>query len=96
MIVLMPYGGSVANKNHFNGVSYDAILLDLLVQVDKKYRTDGRSSPWRHLARRILGVSPWVLRFPDDSFVAIGGHSPFFDALIMPSRLSTHLTWHRA
>lgn len=78
MIVLMPYGGAVANKNHFNGVSFDAILLDLLVQVDERYRTDGR--------RAIGGISRggfWAfhlgLRFPN-SFVAIGGHSPFFDA----------------
>ena len=41
MIVLMPYGGSIANKNHFNGVSYDAILLDLLMQVNERYRTNG-------------------------------------------------------
>ena len=78
MIVLMPYGGSVANKNHFNGLSYDAILLDLLVHVDENYRTDGR--------RAIGGISRggfWAyhlgLRFPN-SFVAIGGHSPFFDS----------------
>lgn len=78
VIVLMPYGGSIANKNHFDGLSYDAILLDLLVQVDERYRTDGR--------RAIGGISRggfWAfhlgLRFPD-SFVAIGGHSPYFDA----------------
>ena len=78
MIVLMPYGGSLANQNHFNGLSYDAILLDLLVQVDERYRTDGR--------RALGGISRggfWAyhlgLRFPN-SFVAIGGHSPFFDA----------------
>jgi enterochelin esterase-like enzyme/poly-gamma-glutamate capsule biosynthesis protein CapA/YwtB (metallophosphatase superfamily) len=78
MIVVMPKGGSLANQNHFNGVSYDAILLDLLVQVDENYRTDGR--------RAIGGISRggfWAyhlgLRFRN-SFVAIGGHSPFFDA----------------
>ena len=77
IIVLMPYGGSLANQNHFKGLSYDAILLDLLVQVDENYRTDGR--------RAIGGISRggfWAyhlgLRFPN-SFVAIGGHSPFFD-----------------
>jgi len=77
MIVLMPYGGSIANKNHFNGVSYDAILLDLLMQVDERYRTNG--------TRAIGGISRggfWAfhlgLRFASD-FVAIGGHSPYFD-----------------
>ena len=77
MIVLMPFGGSIANRNHFNRISYDAILLDLLDQVDRRYRTSG--------ARAIGGISRggfWAyhlgLRFPKD-FVAIGGHSPYFD-----------------
>ncbi len=77
MIVLMPYGGSIANKNQFNGLSYDAILLDLLIQADGLYRTNGR--------RALGGISRggfWAyhlgLRFPSD-FVAIGGHSPYFD-----------------
>ena len=77
MIVLMPFGGSIANRNHFNGISYDVILLDLLDQVDGQYRTNG--------ARAIGGISRggfWAyhlgLRFPND-FVAIGGHSPYFD-----------------
>ena len=77
MIVLMPYGGSIANRNHFNGISYDAILLDLLAQVDERYRTNGQ--------RAIGGISRggfWAfhlgLRYPGD-FAAIAGHSPFFD-----------------
>ena len=77
MIVLMPYGGSIANKNHFNGISYDRILLDLLNQAEERYRANG--------ARAIGGISRggfWAfhlgLRFADE-FVAIGGHSPYFD-----------------
>ncbi|MCY3915961.1 MAG: CapA family protein [Chloroflexi bacterium] len=77
MIVLMPYGGALANKNRFNGISYDRILLDLLSQVEGRYRTNGR--------RAIGGISRggfWAfhlgLRFADE-FVAIGGHSPYFD-----------------
>lgn len=77
MIVLMPYGGAIANRNHFNGISYDAILLELLAQADERYRTDGQ--------RAIGGISRggfWAyhlgLRYPGD-FAAIGGHSPFFD-----------------
>ncbi len=77
MIVLMPYGGSIANKNQFNGISYDSILLDLIDQFEARYRADGR--------RAIGGISRggfWAyhlgLRFPTD-FVAIGGHSPYFD-----------------
>ncbi|MDE2854912.1 MAG: CapA family protein [Chloroflexota bacterium] len=77
MIVLMPFGGSIANKNEFNGVSYDAILLDLLDQARDRYRLNGRQA--------IGGISRggfWAyhlgLRFAS-RFVAIGGHSPYFD-----------------
>ena len=77
MIVLMPYGGSIANKNRFNGISYDRILLDLLSQAEERYRANGK--------RAIGGISRggfWAfhlgLRFADE-FVAIGGHSPYFD-----------------
>ncbi len=77
MIVLMPYGGSIANRNHFNGISYDAILRDLINQAEGRYRANG--------ARAIGGISRggfWAyhlgLRFPKD-FIAIGGHSPYFD-----------------
>ena len=78
MILVMPYGGSIANQNNFNGFSYDTILLDLLDRVSDSYRLDGRKA--------IGGISRggfWAyhlgLRFADD-FVAIGGHSPYFDA----------------
>ena len=77
MIVLMPYGGAIANRNHFNGISYDAILRDLVIQVEGRYRTNG--------ARAIGGISRggfWAyhlgLRFPSE-YIAIGGHSPYFD-----------------
>ena len=77
MIVLMPNGGAIANKNEFDGLTYDAILLDLLAQVTDRYRANG--------ARAVGGISRggfWAfhlgLRFPDE-FVAIGGHSPYFD-----------------
>ncbi len=77
MIVAMPKGGAIANKNQFDGATYDAILLDLLAQVEARYRVSGK--------RAIGGISRggfWAyhlgLRFPDE-FVAIGGHSPYFD-----------------
>ncbi|MCY3779689.1 MAG: CapA family protein [Chloroflexi bacterium] len=77
MIVLMPYGGAAANDNSFGPYSYDKVLLDLLTQVSARYRTNG--------VRAIGGISRggfWAyhlgLRFPEQ-FVAIGGHSPFFD-----------------
>lgn len=77
MIVLMPYGGAAANDNQFGANSYDNALLDLLTQVSARYRTNG--------AQAIGGISRggfWAyhlgLRFAD-MFVAVGGHSPFFD-----------------
>ncbi len=78
MIVVMPFGGQAANDNVFGDNSYDQILLNLLDIVSERYRLNG--------ARAIGGISRggfWAyhlgLRFPDQ-FVAIGGHSPFFDA----------------
>ena len=78
MIVVMPFGGEAANDNTFGGHSYDQILLRLLAIVSERYRVGD--------ARAIGGISRggfWAynlgLRFPDQ-FVAIGGHSPFFDA----------------
>lgn len=78
MIVLMPDGGAIANENRFNGETYDAVLRDFLMQMSERFRSSGRNA--------IGGISRggfWAyhvgLRFADD-FVAIGGHSPFFDA----------------
>ena len=77
MIVVLPFGGAVANENYFGGKGYDSLLIDQLDHVQQRYRTDGKTA--------IGGISRggfWAyhvgLRFPD-RFVAIGGHSPFFD-----------------
>lgn len=83
MIVVMPFGGDPANSNTFGADSYDQILLDLLAIASQRYRVNDR--------RAIGGISRggfWAyhlgLRFPDQ-FVAIGGHSPFFDADHVPA-----------
>ena len=83
MIVVMPFGGEAANQNSFGESSYDRILLDLMGIISERYRTSE--------ARAIGGISRggfWAyhlgLRFPDQ-FVAIGGHSPFFDADHVPA-----------
>ena len=77
MIALMPYGGAEANKNSFESTSYDKILLDFLAQMAERYRGNGKQA--------IGGISRggfWAyqvgLRHPEQ-FVAIGGHSPYFD-----------------
>ncbi len=82
MIMVSLFGENIANENRFNEVTYDNILLDFLEQMNERYRTDGRQA--------IGGISRggfWAyhigLRFPDQ-FVAIGGHSPFFDPYHAP------------
>ena len=83
MLVVMPFGGDAANDNTFSEHSYDQILLNLLSVVAERYRVSD--------ARAIGGISRggfWAyhlgLRYPDQ-FVAIGGHSPFFDADHVPA-----------
>lgn len=83
MLVVMPFGGAAANDNAFGSDSYDQVLLDLLAIVSERYRLSD--------AQAIGGISRggfWAyhfgLRFPDQ-FVAIGGHSPFFDADHVPA-----------
>ncbi len=83
MLVVMPFGGNAANSNAFDDNSYDQILLHLLDTASERYRVSE--------ARAIGGISRggfWAyhlgLRFPDQ-FVAIGGHSPFFDAEHVPA-----------
>lgn len=81
-IVLMLFGEGIANENRFDEVTYDTILLDFLEQMNVRYRTNGQQA--------IGGISRggfWAyhigLRFPEQ-FVAIGGHSPFFDLYHAP------------
>ena len=96
IIVVMPYGGVIANQNNFGGSGYDAILLEFLDKMAERYRANDE--------RAIGGISRggfWAyhlgLRFADD-FVAIGGHSPFFDtghveAAYNPLNLAETLGW---
>ena len=77
MIVLMPNGGMEANKNDFDSTGYDLILLDFLEQMSARYRSNGRQA--------IGGISRggfWAYQIGlrhAERFVAIGGHSPYFD-----------------
>ena len=77
MVVLMPYGGAVANKNRFDSTSYYKILLDFVAQMESRYGGNG--------LRAIGGISRggfWAYQLGlrhADMFVAIGGHSAYFD-----------------
>ncbi|MDE2819843.1 MAG: CapA family protein [Chloroflexota bacterium] len=77
MILVLPFGDAIANENAFGGNSYGSLLIEQLDHARQRYRSDGRTA--------IGGISRggfWAyhlgLRFPG-RFVAIGGHSPFFD-----------------
>jgi len=81
-IVVSLFGENIANENRFDEITYDNILLDFLEQMNTHYRTNGKQA--------IGGISRggfWAyhigLRFPE-KFVAIGGHSPFFDLYHAP------------
>jgi enterochelin esterase-like enzyme len=81
-IVVAPFGDNIANENRFDEITYDNILLDFLEQMNIRYRTTGKQA--------IGGISRggfWAyhigLRYPEQ-FVAIGGHSPFFDVYHAP------------
>jgi enterochelin esterase-like enzyme len=81
MIVVMPFGEWLANRNQFEGVSWEGVFLDeLLPHIEAQYRVDGRRE-----TRMIGGISRggfWALeiafRHPD-LFSAVGGHSAFLD-----------------
>ncbi len=80
MIVVMPYGEWLANKNQFETVSWENIFLnELMPLVETQYRIDARRE-----TRAIGGISRggfWAFeiafRHPD-LFASVGGHSAFF------------------
>ncbi|QPC81618.1 CapA family protein [Phototrophicus methaneseepsis] len=78
MVVVLPFGNLIANRNWFDALSWGNIFMtELLPQVEATYRLDGR--------RAIGGISRggfWAynigLKHPD-MFPVIGGHSAYFD-----------------
>mgnify|MGYP005838172275 CR=1 FL=1 len=80
MLVVLPYGGRLANLNQFGAVSFGNLLLtELIPNVETAFRADGQ-----HETRAIGGISRggfWAFhlafRYPG-VFSAVGGHSAFF------------------
>ncbi len=80
MIVVMPFGEWLANKNQFDTVSWENVFLnELMPLVEGLYRIDARRE-----TRAIGGISRggfWAyeiaFRHPD-LFGSVGGHSAFF------------------
>lgn len=80
MIIVMPFGEWLANKNQFDAVSWENVFLDeLMPLVEGQYRVDARRE-----SRAIGGISRggfWAFeiafRHPE-LFSSVGGHSAFF------------------
>ncbi|MBZ0290899.1 MAG: esterase family protein, partial [Anaerolineae bacterium] len=81
MIVVMPFGEWIANKNQFEAISWENVFLkELMPLAESRYHIDTRRE-----SRAIGGISRggfWALeiafRHPD-LFSAVGGHSAFLD-----------------
>ncbi|MCA9888178.1 MAG: CapA family protein [Anaerolineae bacterium] len=83
MLVVLPFGNVIANRNRFDAISWGNIFMtELFPTVENLYRTDDR--------RAIGGISRggfWAyqiaLKHPD-LFPTVGGHSAFFDLYHAP------------
>jgi poly-gamma-glutamate synthesis protein (capsule biosynthesis protein) len=80
VIVVLPFGGEIANLNQFGPVSWHRVVLDdLLPDVESAVRADSRRE-----ARAIGGISRggfWAFNIAmqrPDVFAIVCGHSPFF------------------
>lgn len=86
MIVVLPFGNVIANRNRFDAASWGNIFLTELIPIaEERYRID----PHRE-TRAIGGISRggfWAyqiaFRHPE-MFSAVGGHSAFFDRYHAP------------
>jgi S-formylglutathione hydrolase FrmB len=87
MILVMPYGGDLANTNTFSdGASWESVVVsELMPEIEKNFCT------WNaREGRAIGGISRggfWAFEIALrhlDLFSAVGGHSPFFDAQNAP------------
>jgi len=86
MIIVMPFGNVIANRNRFDDLSWANIFLQELVpHVESNYNIALEAAQ-----RAIGGVSRggfWAYQIAlthPDMFAAVGGHSAFFDLLHAP------------
>ncbi|MCC7209401.1 MAG: CapA family protein [Anaerolineae bacterium] len=80
VLVVLPFGGEIANLNQFGAVSWHNIFVtELMPDVETRFRAD----PVRE-KRAIGGISRggfWAFNIAmqrPDLFAIVGGHSPFF------------------
>lgn len=87
LIVVMPFGNVIANRNEFEGVSWNNIFLSELmpdaeanysIRAERLFRTIGGISRGGFWAYQIAFSHP-------ELFSAVGGHSAFFDEFHAPA-----------
>lgn len=87
MLVVLPFGGDLANWNYFGERSFANVLLkELVPSVEPTFRADGQRA-----TRAIGGISRggfWAFHLAflyPGVFSAVGGHSAFFSLSHAPS-----------
>lgn len=84
LIVLLPFGNIIANRNQFERVSWNNIFLsEYLPEVEALYRVDATRRAIGGVSRGGFWAYQIGLRHPA-LFSAIGGHSAFFDRFHAP------------
>jgi len=96
MLVVLPFGGDLANLNYFGERSFANVLLkELIPAVEPTFRADGQRA-----TRAIGGISRggfWAFHLAflyPGVFSAVGGHSAFFSLSHAPSANPLVLAQH--
>lgn len=90
VIVVLPFGNVIANRNRFDRVSWGNIFMEeLLPDAETKYAIaqDGNQRAIGGISRGGFWAYSIGLRHPD-MFSAIGGHSGFFDLYHAPDEFN--------
>lgn len=87
LVVVLPFGNVIANRNRFDTVSWHNVFLnELIPHAEARYRVSQNPQE-----RAIGGISRggfWAYQIGlqrPDLFGTIGGHSPFFDRFHAPA-----------
>jgi poly-gamma-glutamate synthesis protein (capsule biosynthesis protein) len=84
MVVVLPFGNVIANRNRFDSVSWGNVFLtELMPDAERKLRVDPALRAIGGISRGGFWAYQIGLRHPE-LFRAIGGHSAFFDLYHAP------------
>jgi enterochelin esterase-like enzyme len=90
LIVVMPFGNVIANRNQFDYLSWNNIFLsELMPDAEEKYQISTEQA-----FRAIGGISRggfWAYQIAfanPELFIAVGGHSAFFDDNHAPAEVN--------